>query len=388
MKPITPDALFLFLKKNELFSNLSDAEIAAILPLTEQQTFQPGQYLLREGEKEETLYLIIKGQVEIIKAESQREESHILGLLGPNEWVGEMASLEHLPRSASIRAAKKTTVVALSLDQIKSLPEHRPLHFKILFQLIKRISQRFRKANLDLIQHLKEKLKIIRSHTHVTQTIIDLIIFIALFFNIEKIVNSYWPRLPHTYSPAIIFPIAICTVWVIAISGYPLKYYGLIWKKGWRMVGQSLALSTPVLAFALISEWLLIRFVPALQGQSLFSPFSLTDYKGWALDLAIYLPLVPVQELIVRGFLQTTFTHFFLSKHRVIWAILTSNLIFELFHTVKGLWFAFFAFVLGVFWGYLFNAQKTLVGVCVSHAIIAIWCFYVLNYLKILELIP
>lgn len=65
----------------------------------EQVTFKPGQLMLPEGERLGRLYVLVEGQVEVI-----RERTQVTHVDEPGSIFGEMAVLLDMPHSASVRA--------------------------------------------------------------------------------------------------------------------------------------------------------------------------------------------------------------------------------------------------------------------------------------------
>jgi CRP/FNR family cyclic AMP-dependent transcriptional regulator len=65
--------------------------------------FQPGELLLREGERSDHVLLLVHGRV---KLTSMAENGYavVLGIRGPGDLVGEMAGLDSHPRSATVLA--------------------------------------------------------------------------------------------------------------------------------------------------------------------------------------------------------------------------------------------------------------------------------------------
>ena len=55
------------LRKNMLFSGLSEQQLEDVLPLIEVVTFQPNDFILKENEKNNSVYIIYEGQVGIYK---------------------------------------------------------------------------------------------------------------------------------------------------------------------------------------------------------------------------------------------------------------------------------------------------------------------------------
>jgi len=82
-------------------------------------------------------------------------------------------------------------------------------------------------------------------------------------------------------------------------------------------------------------------------------------------------PRLPVRQwvLSVQGCLQHM-----LSGRNATWrAILVSNAVFSISHQHLGLAYALLVFVPGLFWGWLYQRHRSLVGVCVSHVLIGLW---------------
>src|SRR5258708_30291479 len=71
-------------------------------------TFQPGEFIFREGDESSEAYWILSGQVEI-SIETPRGRS-VLTILEEGEIFGEMGMIDDLPRAASARALTETEV--------------------------------------------------------------------------------------------------------------------------------------------------------------------------------------------------------------------------------------------------------------------------------------
>lgn len=76
---------------------------------------QPGDLLFSEGEQGERAYVVEDGVVEVVKQTS--EGSVTLARLGHGEIVGEMALFDNAPRSATVVAVERTTL--LSIDRLQ-----------------------------------------------------------------------------------------------------------------------------------------------------------------------------------------------------------------------------------------------------------------------------
>ena len=60
----------------------------------------PGDFLFREGEKGEKMYVLLEGEVDIFLGD------FVLETAGPDSLIGEMALIEDTPRTANAVAKK------------------------------------------------------------------------------------------------------------------------------------------------------------------------------------------------------------------------------------------------------------------------------------------
>ena len=289
-----------------------------------------------------------------------------------------MAHFEQETRSASLKALDRVELFVLDLEKI---PREDPTYAKILLYLSKGMSQRLRRASENLTRSLIEKLKLTKAGNQISEAIIHIMILFGLFINLSKVVTP--ERFPHLFSvfPSLsILAFGLSSIYLIKTSEYPLCFYGLTFEKWWRHVVEAFMITLPILAVITLIKFFLIMGVHDFRKLQLFvfipKKIAIEDYSFF---LSTYLMLVPVQELVSRSFLQSCFRNFFHGRYRAFFAILTSNLLFEMAHTIHHLSFAIASFGFGIFWGYLFEKQKSIIGVCISHALIGAWTFFILD---------
>lgn len=91
------------LSANQLFRNLGKSEIEIVSRATRLDSFKAGQVIIREGRVGAAFFIIVSGSVEVVRDLGGAQES-VLATLGPGEFFGEISTVKHLPRSASVRA--------------------------------------------------------------------------------------------------------------------------------------------------------------------------------------------------------------------------------------------------------------------------------------------
>ncbi|TVR26451.1 MAG: ATP-binding cassette domain-containing protein [Ilumatobacter sp.] len=82
-------------------------------------TVTAGQYLFRQGDPSDLIYVIDSGEIDVVRDTPDGEIP--LASLGPGEHLGEMGPLFGLPRSASARAAVDTTLTGYTAATFRDL---------------------------------------------------------------------------------------------------------------------------------------------------------------------------------------------------------------------------------------------------------------------------
>ncbi|NDJ53410.1 MAG: cyclic nucleotide-binding domain-containing protein [Chloroflexi bacterium] len=78
-------------------------------------TLEPSEYIFREGDPANSLYILAYGRVAIMK-ENPDGEALVLGYRDPGELVGEIALLSDSPRTASVMAIEPTRLLTISRE--------------------------------------------------------------------------------------------------------------------------------------------------------------------------------------------------------------------------------------------------------------------------------
>lgn len=144
------------LKKVSLFKDFADNEEAMrkIADLCKVKNFPIGSTIIKEGERGEELYIIHKGDADVIKKTLQNEEYTVVTLKG--EWggifFGHLALLDEEKRSATVMTKTNCTLIIITRNDFMKFGEENPgLGLRITRVLAKQLSADLRKANQDVI---------------------------------------------------------------------------------------------------------------------------------------------------------------------------------------------------------------------------------------------
>ncbi|MDR7522925.1 MAG: cyclic nucleotide-binding domain-containing protein [Armatimonadota bacterium] len=125
------------LRRVELFSGVPARALGLIADKTVEVAFEPGQYIVRQGQVGTGFYLVVSGRVRVVRG------GQILARLGPGEFFGELSVLDQSPRVAHVLAEEPTTCLALASWDFTELLEKNP---KIALGLLRTLARRLRAA--------------------------------------------------------------------------------------------------------------------------------------------------------------------------------------------------------------------------------------------------
>jgi putative ABC transport system ATP-binding protein len=86
-------------------------------------TLEAGQYLFRQGDPSDLVYIVRSGEIEILRDKADGSEER-LTVIGEGGYFGELGPMLNLPRSASARALTPAVLTGCSVQQFRKLASH------------------------------------------------------------------------------------------------------------------------------------------------------------------------------------------------------------------------------------------------------------------------
>ena len=137
-----------------LFACLPLEEIRRLERLLRVSTCPPGKVLVREGSSDDKFYILVEGQVEVVKALGSPEERR-LGLRGSGNLLGEMSLFSRKgSHTASVRAVTALRLLQVPHAELDALLQRQP---QLAYEIIRQLSQRLEESENLTILDLKEK---------------------------------------------------------------------------------------------------------------------------------------------------------------------------------------------------------------------------------------
>jgi CRP/FNR family transcriptional regulator, cyclic AMP receptor protein len=154
-----PTACLACLAGSGLSAELTDSEIEVLFKITNVRQLSKGEILISEGDDANRLYSIAKGSFEVKRGASADREVELVRL-GPGTITGELAFLDGLKRTATVRAATDNCcVIELERENLESILEVKPrLVYKVMRAILRsahRTVGTMDKTYLDLIGYIQ-----------------------------------------------------------------------------------------------------------------------------------------------------------------------------------------------------------------------------------------
>ncbi len=379
------DDLLLFLQTAPLCEKLLSHEIKLLIRFCRLIKVDLGVDICIDKKHDTDLYLVKSGRLQVEQAVN--DVSYSSSQLTRFSVFGEAPHLLQTSRKGSIVVKEKAELIAIDLDAMGATKKAKDLYGKILFYIAKNISSYLQDTNALLIESIQDRIKALNSYNQISMMIVQIFVLMGFWFNLSEIVDivnayTYLPFLTKILTPFMLMLFTGALFFLIRKSPYPLQFYGLTLRRFWKNAAEGVVYSIPMMALLLGIKWCVVRYISLFANASIFT--SVHSLKMVVLWMLLYLTFTPLQE-IIRGAIQSCFRNFFTGPKRIFLAILISNLGFQIMHTVNGIYIGLMSFFLGMYWGCIFEKQRSIVGAAVSHFLIGFWGYFILDFAYVLD---
>ncbi len=116
-----------------LFAGFTQEEFEDFTKMMTVHTLQPGQVIVKQGDKGKSVYIIANGLVKVHTVGPSGERLD-LAVLRSGDFFGEMSFLTGKPRTATVETAEDAVILELTEDQLRELINKRPRMLQVLQQ--------------------------------------------------------------------------------------------------------------------------------------------------------------------------------------------------------------------------------------------------------------
>ena len=101
---------------------------------TSRRHFEAGDYIYREGDISSEFYVVVDGEVEVLREDDGGESQ--LATLGVGEYFGEISLLNETPHSSSVRAKTRTEILVMTGEDFLALVSSSSLFGDLLREVV------------------------------------------------------------------------------------------------------------------------------------------------------------------------------------------------------------------------------------------------------------
>lgn len=359
------------LKNQNLFRGFTDEELAKIRPILSKEEYQSNDMIIEEGDLSTELYMIAKGEVSILKWDTEHKFQLPINRLTSGQMFGEMSFIDSSPRSSSIKAIKETIVWKLSREDLnKRLPEMADIHGKVITNIALINIQRLRESNKSYVKNLRSEVADLQRRAEKGQFTMALIILLGVFLMGTLLVKKWFPQLPintiDLVSWLVLFP---CASLLIKNYHYNFEHFGITPRYWLNVITYGILIGIIGVAIFKLIHWSYIRLHP----NEVFNETSKIPFIIW---VGPYLLYCFAKEFLTRGVLQTSIRDFLNDKSG--WrSVFTSAAIVTLFQIPIVAEFGLVTFIANLIFGFIYLRQQNILGVTAIHFIWGIFFRYI-----------
>lgn len=128
------------LRKIPLFSGIDPGKLKLLAFASDRQTFHDQQIIFNQGEVGDAAYVVVSGIADVIVNIEGTEVS--VAQLGANEFLGEIAILCDMPRTATVKAKGELVTLKIKKEHFLGLVTDTPeLGIEVMRELALRLSR-------------------------------------------------------------------------------------------------------------------------------------------------------------------------------------------------------------------------------------------------------
>ena len=134
------------LRNIPLFAKIDASKLKLLAFTSERVNYDPGKDLFKQGDPGDAAYIILDGEADIIVNTPGGEL--VVASMKKNDFVGDIAILCDVPRTATVRATKPLSTLVITKDLFFQLVTEFP---DMSVEIMRELAQRLHKTTQDLL---------------------------------------------------------------------------------------------------------------------------------------------------------------------------------------------------------------------------------------------
>jgi len=143
------------LQNHPFFAPLSVVELKILSQYGRPVILKPGDYLISEGSRGDEMYILLKGQVDVLKRDSMGVNKVIAPLQERGTIIGEISLLQpNIPRTATIQAKTDSVLLGITAEKLIQIATERlELTTKLLYKIAVLLSEKLKQTSEKLVSN-------------------------------------------------------------------------------------------------------------------------------------------------------------------------------------------------------------------------------------------
>ncbi len=134
------------LRNIPLFAKIDASKLKLLAFTSERLNYEPGQNLFKQGDPGDAAYIILEGEADIIVDTPGGEL--VVANMKKSDFVGDIAILCDVPRTATVRATKPLSALVISKELFFRLVTEFP---EMSVEIMRELANRLNKTTQDLM---------------------------------------------------------------------------------------------------------------------------------------------------------------------------------------------------------------------------------------------
>ena len=384
---------YLIFSKTNLLNGLKKEQCKLLYSKSKDIFLQPNDTVIKEGEDADALYLIISGECQIYKYDENLKKNSFIGKLGRGEVIGEMGLFGEKKRLASIKSSTNTKLKQILYSDFLNIAHSDYSYSMIFLNISRNLSKRIRSDNAQIIEGMRNEINEFSKKQEIGSFYAFIIFCVCIYTLLLKIFSLVTNTSINSSPITLLITFLYCVFVYFALKTLqmPLKMFGLTKENAATAIKESILFSIPIFFIIVLAKILLIKFSPHYSQNVVFDFWTtwascqwlghlLTSQNVWTYSLIIYILFAcSLQEFLSRGVLQSLLMQFLNQKYKIFISILVANLVFTAHHLYISNNVAIAAFLLGLYFGWLYARHRTLIGCWCAHVFLGSWMFFIVG---------
>ena len=130
------------LRSIPMLANMPTNKLKLLAFASDRVSYPAGEILFRQGDDADAAYIVISGNADVlVSADGGSKESKVAEL-GPNSFVGDMAILCDIPRTATVQANEGLDALRIKKEHMMDMMRDSPdLTMSVLRELVQRLAK-------------------------------------------------------------------------------------------------------------------------------------------------------------------------------------------------------------------------------------------------------